>query len=102
MRSILFFLLFSSLVFNSIAQEYRERVRDDMPNSYNNFGEGANSVSAHYIFVVDISEDSFCSIIKSKLPDFIRSLPDNDWVTVIKLRRLSRRIQYKAPRESAQ
>lgn len=85
MRPILFFLLFSSLVFNSIAQDYKDRVKIDMPNSYNNFGEGANSVSAHYIFVVDISEDSFCSIIQSRLPDFIKSLPDNDWVTVIKL-----------------
>jgi hypothetical protein len=80
--SISFFLALTA----TWAASPEEMLEKDYPNLFSLYGKDAAKLPAHYVIAIDVSGSMkpFSEIMVSSIQDFIASLPDGDYVSLVK------------------
>jgi len=70
-----------------LAQSPEELVKKDYPKLYNDFKTEVGSQKARYVFAIDISNSMkpYETAVKANLQNFVKALPDGDFVTIIQM-----------------
>jgi len=76
-------LLFSTFLFGQGTPE--ELVKKAWPNAYADFGKDLKSRPLNFIFVLDISDETFGDDIKKIVKDFLKPVKEGDYFNVILL-----------------